>query len=172
MDLWTEGHDPSPQVVTRLRQARCSIGEQGVAFEGYPQRQGWAFIEGPSGAGGHNWNAPGFDGVAFRTRGPFELEIIDNKAFASQGNVSSSSALTRNLLKNLDDLSAQIADPVYNGVPQIAQVRNSVAATRAAVQNNTPLPQGVSLVVTNFGGQSSGITSTLQGLGITFRDIR
>ncbi len=170
MDLWTEGHDPSPQVVTRLSQARCSIGEQGVAFAGYPHREGWAFIDGPSGAGGHAWNAPGFDGVAFRTRGPLEIEIIDNKAFASQGNVSSSSALTRNLQTNLRDLGAQIADPVYDAVPRIADVRNSVATARTALQNGTPLPAEVRLVVTNFGGRSSGVTSTLQGLGIVFRD--
>lgn len=171
MDQWTEGHDPAPQVITRLRQARCTIGEQGVAFSGYPQSEGWGFIEGPSGGGGHAWNAPGFDGVAFRVAGPFEVEVIDNKAFASEGNVSSSSALTRNLQTNLGDLAAQIADPVYNDVPRIADLRSAISRAQAAVQNGSPLPPEVRLVVTNFGGRSGGITATLQALGITFRDV-
>ena len=170
MDQWTEGHDPSPQVVTRLNQVRCSIGEQGVAFDGYPHSRGWAFIDGPSGAGGHAWNRPGFDGVAFRFDGPFEMEIIDNKAFASTADISSASAITRNLQTNLTDLSVQIADPVYDSVPRIADVRSSVANARTALQNGTPLPPEIRLVVTNFGGRSQGISPALQLLGIIFRN--
>ena len=170
MDLWTEGYDPSPQVVTQLNQARCTIGEQGIAFSGYPHNRGWAFLEGPSGAGGHAWNQPGFDGVAFRVSGPFEIEIIDNKAFASTRNVSSASAITRNLETNLGDLSAQIANPVYDVVPRIAEARSSIAAARTALQNGTPLPPEIRLIVTNFGGRSSGITAALEALGITFRE--
>lgn len=109
--------------------------------------------------------------VAFRTTGALEIEIIDNKAFSSQGNVSSASALMRNLQTNLRDLGALIADPVYDVVPRIAQVRASIANARTAPQNDTPLPAEVRLVVTNFGGQSTGITAALQPLGIVLRDV-
>src|SRR6266545_3848958 len=66
-------------------EARAVSGEAGMAFAGYPQQQGWAFLAGPGGSAGHRWNEPGFDGVAFRKTGQLEIHILDNKSFARRG---------------------------------------------------------------------------------------
>ncbi|GAA1579268.1 hypothetical protein GCM10009678_72380 [Actinomadura kijaniata] len=147
-------------------------GEQGMGFLGYPQEQGWAFLEGPSGAAGHGITAAGFDGVAIRTKGPLEIHIIDNKSVAHRGNVSSASALTKNLAKNLSDLFLRISDPSFDNVPRIGQTRAAVQAARAAVVNGAPLPQNVQLIVTNVGGQASGVTDRLAGQGVQFRNLQ
>lgn len=93
---------------------------------------GWAFLEGPSGAGGHRWNGPGADGVAFRTAadGGLEVRILDNKAAKSSAKVGSSTALQENL--DLDDLRDRIAGKHYDNVPRIAELRDvlSSAPTR------------------------------------------
>jgi hypothetical protein len=90
--------------------ARGTAGEQGMGFA-YSQEQGWAFLEGPSGTSGHASNAAGFDGVAFRTDGPPEIHILDNKSLAREGNVGSATAITDNLGQNLDALAQRAADP-------------------------------------------------------------
>ncbi|MFO1058173.1 MAG: hypothetical protein U1E53_14540 [Dongiaceae bacterium] len=154
-----------------FREARGLLGEAGMGFAGYPQQEGWAFLTGPSGGGGHRWNEPGFDGVAFRVSGPFELHIIDNKSLARPGNVASASAITSNVLQNLDELITTAAQPQFDQAPRIGQVRATLAQARAALAGGTPMPAEVRLVVTNFGGRSTGITAALQARGVTFRDL-
>jgi hypothetical protein len=149
---------------------RGHAGEQGMGFY-YSQEKGWAFLEGPSGGGGHASNARGFDGVAFRTDGPPEIQILDNKSLARDGNVSSASAITTNLKKNLDALAQRAADPALNDVPRIQEVRDSIAKAREALATGRPLPPDVHLVVTNSGGASTGVTAGLAGQGVEFRNL-
>jgi hypothetical protein len=158
------------EVVTG-RQARAVGGEAGMGFAGYRSEEGWAFLNGPGGSAGHSWNEPGFDGVAFKVTGDFEIHILDNKSFARPGNVSTATALTTNLLKNLNDLITTVSQPRFNDVPRIQQVRSSLAAARGAVAGGQALPSNVRLVVTNFGGRSTGVTARLAARGVTFRDL-
>jgi hypothetical protein len=137
----------------------------------YRYEEGWAFLEGPSGGLGHRWNAPGFDGVAFRIRGDFELEILDNKSLARLGNVSSASALTTNLRKNLDDLITRANSASLNDVPRIAELRGALRDTRIALDSGGKMPSNVRLVVTNAGGRSTGVTTRLAQQGIEFRSL-
>jgi hypothetical protein len=152
-------------------EARAIAGEAGMAFAGYRAEDGWAFLTGPSGSMGHTWNAPGFDGVAFRVMGPFEMHILDNKSYARPGSIADASALTRNLLKNLDDLVNLAQQARFNNVPRIGEARSALQATRSAVASGRAIPSNVRLVVTNFGGRSTGITSGLAAQGVTFRDL-
>ncbi len=161
---------PGPSPVS-FGEARATGGEAGMGFSGYSSKEGWAFLSGPGGSAGHRWNEPGFDGVAFRTRGKFEIHILDNKSLARAGNINSSSALTRNLLSNLDELIATASQARLNNVPQIAQIRTSLQSVRIAVSNGQPLPSHTKLVITNFGGRSTGITARLASQGIIFRDL-
>src|SRR5262245_12404447 len=75
---------------TLLRQpppahSRGYAGEQAMGFTGY-QQPTWALIEGPSGSAGHGVTTRGFDAVAVRVEGPFEVHLVDNKALARVGN--------------------------------------------------------------------------------------
>lgn len=149
------------------REARGIAGELGMGFA-YRAEEGWGFLTGPGGSAGHRWNAPGFDGVAFRTQGPFEIHIVDNKSWARAGNVGSASALTDNLLKNLDDLISVAGSAQYDDVPRIAQVRTSLSTARAAVAGKATLPAEVQLVVTSHGGRSTGVTASLTARGVRF----
>jgi hypothetical protein len=154
-----------------FREARGTSGEQGMAFSGYPAEEGWVFLQGPSGSAGHAWNQPGFDGVAFKAKGGFEMHIIDNKSFARPANISSSSALTRNLLNNLDEVIQAAADTSLDGLDGISAARAALANARAAVAAGRSMPANVKLIVTNFGGRSPGITASLRAKGIIFRDL-
>lgn len=154
-----------------FRQARGTAGEQGMAFEGYPAEEGWVFLEGPSGSSGHAWNQPGFDGAAFKPKGTFEMDLIDNKSWASPNDVGSSSALTRNIGKNLDGLISRAADPSLDGLDGIQAARTALANARAAITAGQPLPSNVRLVVTNYGGRSPNITASLRAQGVVFRNL-
>jgi Domain of unknown function (DUF4157) len=158
---------PSGPSAVSLREARAVGGELGMGFA-YRAEQGWAFLSGPGGSAGHRWNEPGFDGVAFRVQGQFEIHILDNKSLARAGNISSASALTTNLLKNLDGLITTAGDPRFNTTPRIQQVRSALAGARAAIAANQPLPPHVELRVTSFGGRSTGITAGLAARGVRF----
>ncbi|MGW8375353.1 DUF4157 domain-containing protein [Streptomyces sp. ODS28] len=149
------------------REARGTAGELSMGFA-YRRERGWGFLAGPGGSGGHRWNDPGFDGVAFRTEGAFEIHIIDNKSWARTGNVGSASALTDNLLKNLDDLIKVANGAEYDAVPRIGQVRSSLMKAHAAVLSKAKLPAEVHLVVTSHGGRSTGVTKALEGRGVRF----
>lgn len=146
-------------------------GESGMAFFGYPYEDGWGFLEGPSGARGHAWNAPGSDGVAFRLEGPFEVQYLDNKSFSRGGNVSSASALVETVTYNLSVMLVEYAKPEYKDVPRIGEIRSALQAARTAIASGRALPDNVRLVVTNYGGASTGVSEELQKLGVEFRNL-
>lgn len=156
-------------------QDRGYAGEQQMGFTGYRAEDGWRFLEGPSGSAGHAANAKGFDGVAVRFRGNnVEIHILDNKSLARGGNVSSATALTKNLTKNLNDLITRISAPGYNALKpaELTQVRNALVAARTSILTpGTPMPASVRLVVTNAGGASTGVTASLAQRGVIFRDL-
>jgi hypothetical protein len=105
-----EARTPQPGTyVNGGNEAKATYGESTMAFA--HGERGWAFLEGPSGKGGHAWNAPGFDGVAFRTAsdGTLEVRVLDNKAYAGTGNVHDASALTKNLPQNLTKLAGELS---------------------------------------------------------------
>jgi Domain of unknown function (DUF4157) len=155
----TPGHD------------RGYAGEQGMAFAGYPQPE-WELIEGPSGAAGHGVTNRGFDAVAVRVQGTFEVHLVDNKSLARAGNVSGATALTKNLVSNLDGLITRVNGTAYNDFPQIQQVRTALAQARAALSTpGAQLPPTVRLLVTNYGGRSTGVTARLAAQGVQFRDL-
>ena len=142
------------------RHARGFGGEQDMGFRGDPAN-GRAFVEGPSGSAGHNVTSRGFDGVAVRTRGPFEVHVLDNKSLARGGNVSSATALTRNLVQNLEDIIARVSGPNSNlpsGLQR--QVLDALTAARDALRAGGSLPNNVKLVVTGAGGRSTGSPRT------------
>ncbi|MCM6776637.1 DUF4157 domain-containing protein [Nocardia sp. CDC159] len=151
--------------------ARGHAGEQGMGFLGYRAEDGWFFLEGPSGAKGHGITATGFDGVAVRTKGAIEIHILDNKSLAREGNVSSASALTKNLGKNLDKLISRIGSKDFDDVPRIGEIRAELAAARKALAAGQKLSTTVRLIVTGVGGRSTGVTARLAGQGVEFRDL-
>lgn len=83
-----------------------------MAFAGYPAEKGYTFLVRPGGSAGHHWNEPGFDDVTFTVEGEFKIHILDNKSLAKAGNVSSATAMTKNLVENLDDLINHISSPI------------------------------------------------------------
>ena len=152
--------------------AHAIQGEMGMAFFGYPAEDGWILLEGPAGPGGHRWNAPGFDGVAVRVNGPLEIHILDNKALARSGNASSATAMAENLARNVEVLLVELWHPRFDDTPRIGEVRSQLATTSRALRTGRALPRQVRLVLTNYGGMSSGVTATLRSFGIEFRDLR
>lgn len=152
------------------RHARGYAGEQGMGFEQYPHSEGWVFVEGPSGAAGHNATAPGFDGVAYKPASN-ELHIVDNKSFKRTGNVYSATAITKNLGKNLNDLIAKVEAMPKKGFPHKAKVLSLLKQSRDALAAGKRLPSRVKLTVTGTGGNSTGVSERLQKLGVEFRDI-
>src|SRR5262249_30617060 len=103
----------------------------------------------------------------------FEVHLIDNKSVKRAGNVSSASAITRNLVRNLNDLLTRLAGPGTTLPPDLlSRVRQALTAYRDAVQNGTPLPAEVKLIVTGSGGQASGVTARLGGQNVQFRDVK
>jgi hypothetical protein len=155
-------------------EAVATYGEQGMAFVGLPAREGWRLVDGPSGAAGHPYNSPGFDGVAFRWTpdGRFELRIVDNKALSRPGEVRSASAITTNLRANLERLEAHIGHSAFNDVQDIDVVRKAVGRARTNVAQSLPLPSDVTLEVTNWAGVSDDVSGSLRQHGVRFRDLR
>jgi hypothetical protein len=151
------------------RHARGYAGEQGMGFELYPSSDGWVFVEGPSGAAGHNATAPGFDGVAYNTK-TGELHIVDNKSFKRTGNVHSATAITKNLGKNLNDLIAKVEAMPKKSFPHKAKVLSLLKQTRDALAAGKTLPAKSKLIVTGSGGRSTGVSQRLKNLGVEFRD--
>ncbi|MFI6360583.1 hypothetical protein ACIBJF_50620 [Streptomyces sp. NPDC050743] len=163
---------PTPQpgrYVGTGNEPRAKAGESTMGFA-YGEK-GFAFLEGPSGGGGHAWNAGGFDGVAFRTAvdGKLEVRIPDNKANYETKNVSDASAITTNLAKNLEKLANKISTADYDTVPRISELRKTLNAAAAAAKAGQPLPSNVTLDLTTFAGNSKGITGTLGGKGVTYK---
>lgn len=134
---------------------------------------------------------PGTDLIAI-PRGGGDVLLIDNKAF-SASEVGEVNALTRNLPRNLDmdlDAFAKLAgDPslpaeFQTAVARLTKARNEIRAkfgtlTRAGLDD--PLVQteignilrsnGIRRVVTNAGGEVTGVSSELQKIGIELMDL-
>jgi hypothetical protein len=133
---------------------------------GYKQEQGWIFVEGPSGAAGHGITTPGFDGVAYNTKAD-ELLVIDNKSLKAE-TARSATALTRNLLKNLDGLIEKVEG--MQDMPSRIRILQLLKQMRASVAGGKPLPANTKLVVTGVGGRSTGVSRSLEELGVEFRE--
>lgn len=156
-----------PSIARAPHNDRAFGGEQGMGFRQYSQQQGWQIIEGPSGSGGHNANASGFDAIAYNPKLD-ELHIVDNKSFKRAGNVASATAIdpARNLAKNLDDAIDRITGA--QDIPNRIRVLELLRAARSALTGGTAIPPKVRLVVTGIGGNSSGITAALRARGVEF----
>jgi hypothetical protein len=154
-----------------MNEAWATFGEVGAAFGRYRVRDGWVLLEGPGGPAGHAWNSPGQDIVAYRALGDFALELNDNKALGSRQRVRDASSLTTNLLVNARAEQERALDPSFDGAPRIDQVRTALADTVRALEIGGPLPGSVSLVVTNYGGISQGVTRGLAAQGVRFIDV-
>lgn len=163
----------SRQAIDGTSGDRGFVGEQNMSFVGYSMRDGWALLEGSSGAAGHRANAPGFDAVAVRLTGPLEIHLVDNKAFQRAGNVSSATAISTNLASNLDALISRLAATGAHGLDpaQAQRVIGELRMASAALRAGTPLPGTVRLVVTNAYGASTGVTQRLSEMGVQFRDL-
>lgn len=154
------------------REARATSGELGMSFAGYPIKEGYGCIVGPGGQAGHRWNEPSFDGVFFTERGRFEMDIVDNKSWAAAKDIGRTSALTGDhLLDNIDNLIREASLAKYDTVSRIGQVRDALAEVREALVSGRKIPKYVRLVVTNFGGLSTGVTTKLAEQGIIFRNL-
>jgi Domain of unknown function (DUF4157) len=147
------------------RHDKGHVGEQGMGF-GYRQEDGWIFIEGPSGAGGHGITAHGFDGIAYHPQ-TGELHILDNKSLKA-GTAYSATALTTNVLQNLDDAIARVA--ATPDLPGGSAILADLTSARTALSQGKALPANVKLVVTGEVGNVHDVSSRLKGLGVEFRE--
>jgi hypothetical protein len=133
---------------------------------GYRQEKGWIFVEGPSGAGGHGITQPGFDGIAYHIDAD-ELHILDNKALKAS-TARSATALTTNVLQNLDDAIAAVRE--MQDLPRRIKILGHLMKARAALAAGNPLPKNVKLVITGEAGNVRRVSSRLSSLGVEFRE--
>lgn len=150
-------------------QDKGTFGEQGAGFFLGPQ--GYFLVEGPSGTQGHAANAPGFDGVAYNIKRD-DLILYDNKAFRSDRNVGKGSAIdpAANLAQNLDALIARVQD--FRDLPARYRILDLLRQTRATLTSKAVSPPpNVRIAITNFGGNSPGVTQAFAGRGIRFIDM-
>ncbi|MCX6123243.1 MAG: hypothetical protein NTV34_00595, partial [Proteobacteria bacterium] len=136
-------------------------------------QQGYVIMAGPSGDGGHAGNEHGADGCAFHPQ-TFDTVVYDNKAYASSRNLGSKAGETIDptvrLGATLDRLINQIASGPDN--PYRARVLSNLRAARGALSGGPQAwPSNVRLALTNVGGNSKGITQSLQQRGIVFIDL-
>ena len=148
-----------------------TFGEQGAGF--FFGSQGYFLVEGPSGTQepGHAANAPGFDGVAYNVKTD-HLIIYDNKTFKSDRNVGCGTAIDPkvNFGKNLEGLIRRMQRA--NGIPRQGRILDLLRRTHSAVTcGGVAPPANVQIAITNFGGNSTGVTATLAGRGVTFIDM-
>ena len=150
------------------RHARGFVGEQDMGFIHYRQEDGWILFEGPGGAAGHGVTQRSFDAVAYNTN-TGEVHLVDNKSWARKGNVGSATAIdpTRNLGKNLDALITRVE--AAKDVPGRIGLLQKLRALKSALAAGKPLPNGIKLVVTGVGGNSTGVTPRLNAAGVEFR---
>jgi hypothetical protein len=147
------------------RHARGYGGEQSMGF-GYSEQKGWILIEGPSGAAGHGVTTSGFDGVTYSVKAD-ELHLIDNKSLKAE-TVRSATAITKNLLKNLDGLIGKVEG--MKDMPSQPRILQLLKQMRSAVAAGTKLPNNTKLIVTGEGGQAKGVSESLEKLGVEFRE--
>lgn len=145
-------------------------------------QQGYEFIDGPSGSGGHAANASGFDGVAYNPK-TGDLILGDNKTFRRVGNVTSATAIDPavNLEKNLQRMIRHIeTEPNLARFPNRDTVLQWLrSADRALTQwkaAGRPAGRlnlgGVRLVVFNARGNSTGVGGKLGRSGaVHFQDV-
>ena len=148
---------------------KATFGEQGAGFFLGPQ--GYFLVEGPSGTQGHAANAAGFDGVAYNVNTD-HLIIYDNKAFASARNVGKGTAIdpSVNLSQNLDSLISRVQ--AMPDLPSQGRILDLLRQTRTGVTpNGVTGPGNVQIAISNFGGNSAGITQKLAGRGVSFIDM-
>lgn len=146
-----------------------TFGEQGAGF--FFGSQGYFLVDGPSGTQGHAANAPGFDGVAYNAKID-DLIIYDNKTFKSSSNVSQGTAIdpAKNLPKNLDNLISRVQN--INGLPSQARILNLLRQTRSSLTTTgVKPPSNVRIAISNYGGNSQGITKSFAERGIRFIDM-
>jgi Domain of unknown function (DUF4157) len=164
----------SPPLVLRQPPGhqRGHAGEQQMGFGSYSAENGWAFVEGPSGAAGHGTTQPGPDGVAYNVR-TGEVHILDNKSWARTG-VGKATAIdpTANLLKNLDKLIAKVQGMSPEQLPYRQRVLRSLRQTRAALRSGGQIPGRVRMIVTNAVGRSTHVTARLERAGVEFVDVQ
>jgi hypothetical protein len=153
---------------TDPRHARGYAGEQTAGFHHYSQKDGWEFIQGPSGSQGHSVTGSGFDGMAYNQELDL-LDLIDNKSLGRPGNVNSATAIdpAKNLGQNLDDAITQLTG--MSDVRNRIRILQLLRAKRAALTAGTSGPPNVRLVVTHQGGQTTGVSGPLSGRGIISR---
>jgi hypothetical protein len=166
---------PAPIVLRQVdpRHARGHVGEQAMGAGSYRAENGWVFIDGPSGGGGHAVTQSGADGVAYNVR-TGELHILDNKSLARRGNVGSATAIdpARNLVQNLTRMIRAVEGTSPDQNPYRQRILRRLRQTRARVRAGQPPPGQVRLIVTNAGGRSTGVTARLRRLGVEFVDIQ
>lgn len=150
------------------RHARGYGGEQTMGFQHYSQKDGWEFIQGPSGSQGHFVTGSSFDGMAYNKKLDL-LDLIDNKSLNRAGNVSSATAIdpAKNLAQNLDAEIARLTG--MSDVPNRIRILELLRAKRAALATGAPGPSQVRLVVTHEGGQTTGVSAPLQSRGVQSR---
>lgn len=147
------------------------LGEQTMGF--ILGKQGYIIIDGPSGNAGHKVTAAGFDGVAYH---PIEdiIVIFDNKSYKSNSNISKSKTTAidpdKNLAINLRNLIFKIdRNPV---LPRKGRILTLLRKAQQAIQNRKKWPDKVWIVASNAGGNSRGISRSLEKSGIRFWDVR
>ena len=153
---------------TDPRHARGYGGEQTMGFQHYSQKDGWEFIQGPSGSQGHMVTGSGFDGMAYNKKLDL-LDLVDNKSLNRAGNVSSATAIdpAKNLSQNIDEAIAQLTG--MSDVPNRIRILELLRAKRAALATGASGPSQVRLVVTHEGGQTTGVSAPLQSRGVQSR---
>ena len=146
-----------------------TFGEQNAGF--FLGAEGYFLVEGPSGTQGHAANASGFDGVAYNIARD-DLIIYDNKTWRSTSNVGSGTAIdpAANLTRNLDALIVRVQ--IIPDLPGRSRILDLLQRTRQTV---TPTgvnpPPNVRIAISNFGGNSLGVTTGFASRGVTFIDM-
>jgi chemotaxis protein histidine kinase CheA len=150
------------------RHDKGTYGEYGLAFIFYNTKNGWILIHGPGGPKGHKVTARGFDIVAFNIYSG-ELHLTDNKAWVRK-NITSATAISLHLLINLNKTIFKVNKMRLPFIHQI-KILSLLEKTKDAIISGNKIPSKVKLVVTNAGGQSTGIDEKLKKSGIIFIDV-
>jgi hypothetical protein len=151
--------------------ARSRHGEQSIGF--FLGERGYFFVDGPSGAVGHDPSAHGFDGIAYnpQTR---HLIIYDNKSWKSTRRVDKATSIDRSstLPKHLDDMIEQVQS--MTDMPNKDEILDLLQQTRRAVRLNTKYPPRVQIAVSNAGSnpveRAIGVSDRLDTQGVTLID--
>ena len=161
------------------RHSRGFTGEQNMGF--ILGQEGYEFIDGPSGAGGHGVTTSGFDGVAYNPR-TGDLLVGDNKSLKRFGNVTSATAIDPevNLQRNLQRMINHIENnPNLSNFPnratalqRLKSAEQGMSAWIKGGRQGSPNLGGVRLVVFNAGGNSNGVGGKLGRTGLVqFEDL-